>query len=356
VSMSQERISTQQIDPVLQGIKDRSESYLSTIYALHGFILAVKRTSTFPKENIHTSIGRRMHYANGKSKRDFCTPDLVIQLDHAQGIIGEAKLLICQNTEDNWAKYVKQAKRYDNDLIGWWTTDELIERTNLVWITELTFSSKIGDYFKEKIDTGEIQFDRPFAVIEYSKHQKAREFLFLRTRIGDMPGNISQAFKQGVEIPLETLIFENQEKKFYDAKPSDIEYVMDILWQNIFTQEALTNQDGKSRYDDKEKVWRIPIQVDALTLNIQKLYGAVGGENREVEYPQKAWIKEALDKFVSIGLAVPGSQGDEYIIQFKKFSRPMEKFINLIHKKKKNTQSSGKQLPLFDLAGENTQV
>ena len=131
---------------------------------------------------------------------------------------------------------------------------------------------------------------------------------------------------------------------------------MDILWQNIFTQEALTNQDGKSRYDDKEKVWRIPIQVDALTLNIQKLYGAVGGENREVEYPQKAWIKEALDKFVSIGLAVPGSQGDEYIIQFKKFSRPMEKFINLIHKKKKNTQSSGKQLPLFDLAGENTQV
>ncbi|MEL7656606.1 MAG: hypothetical protein AAGU75_11935 [Bacillota bacterium] len=353
MSMPQEPIRAQQIDPVLQGIKDRNESYLATIYALHGFILAVKRTAPYPRENIHSSIGRRMHYANGKSKRDFCTPDLVIQLDNTEGIIGEAKLLVCQNNQDNWAKYVKQAKRYDNDLVGWWTKDESINQTNLVWITELTFSSKIGDYFKEKIDTGEIKFNRPFAVIEYSKHPKAREFLFLRTRIGDMPGSISQAFKEGIEIPLETLIFENQEKKFYDAKPSDIEYVMDILWQNFFTKEALTNHDGKSRYDDKEKVWRIPIQLDELTINVQKIYGAVGGVNREVEYPQKAWIKEALDQFVSIGLAVLGLQEDEYIILYKKYSRPMEKFISLIHKKKRNTQSSGKQMALFDIQSVN---
>jgi len=352
--MPQEQISNQQTDSVLQGIKDRNESYLSTIYALHGFILAVKRTITLPVDNIHSSIGRRMHYPNGKSKRDFCTPDLVIQLDPVEGIIGEAKLLICQNNEDNWNQYLKQAKRYDNDLIGWWTTDELIERTSLVWITEITFSSKIGDYFKEKMDAGEIHFTHPFAVIEYSKHQRAREFLFLRTRIGDMPGSLTQAFNNGIEIPLETLIFENQEKKFYDAKPSDIEYVMDILWQNIFTQEALTNQNGSSKYDDKEKVWRIPIQLDTLTRSVQKLYGAVGGENREVEYPQKTWIKEALEKFVSIDLAVSGSQADEYIINFKKFSRPMDKFVYLIHKKQKGSKSSGKQLPLFDFQSEKS--
>lgn len=352
--MPQEQNSTHQTDSILQGIKDRNESYLSTIYALHGFILAVKRTATSREDNIHSSIGRRMHFVGGKSKHDFCTPDLVIQLDQTEGIIGEAKLLICQNNEDKWNNYLKQAKKYDNDLVGWWTTDELIERPNLVWITELTFSSKIGEYFQEKIDTGEIHFKHPFAVIEFSKHQKAREFLFLRTRIGVIPGSLSQVFKNGIEIPLETLIFENQEKKFYDAKPMDVEYVMDILWQNIFAQEALTNNDGKSRYDDKEKVWRIPIQLDALTLNVQKLYGAVGGENREVQYPQKKWIKEALDKFVSINLAVPGTSTDEYIVLFKNFSRPMEKFINLIHKKRKGSKSSGKQLALFDFSVEKT--
>lgn len=157
MSMSQEQISTQQIDPVLQGIKDKKRILLVDHICPSWFYFSrLKRTSTFPKENIHSSIGRRMHYANREIKRDFCTPDLVIQLNLAEGIIGEAKLLVCQNTEDNWAKYIKQAKRYDSDLIGWWTTDELIEQTNLVWITELTFSSKIGDYFKEKIDTGEI--------------------------------------------------------------------------------------------------------------------------------------------------------------------------------------------------------
>lgn len=353
--MPQEQNSTHQTDSILQGIKDRNESYLSTIYALHGFILAVMRTTISPKDNIHSSIGRRMHFVEGKSKRDLCTPDLVIQLDQTEGIIGEAKLLICQNNDDKWKKYLKQAKKYDNDLVGWWTTDGLIERPNLVWITELTFSSKVGDYFQEKLDKGEIYFTHPFAVIEFSKHQKAREYLFLRTRIGDLPGSLSQAFKNGIDVSLETLIFENHEKKFYDAKPMDIEYVMDILWQNIFTQEAFTNNDGKSRYDDKEKVWRIPIHLDALTLNVQKLYGAVGGEEREVEYPQKAWIKEALDKFVSINLAVPGATTDEYIVLFKKFLRPMEKFVNLIHKKQKASKSSGKQLSLFGFSVEDQQ-
>lgn len=68
-----------------------------------------------------------------------------------------------------------------------------------------------------------------------------------------MPGSISQAFKQGVEIPLETLIFENQEKSFMMQNRLTLNMLWIFFGKNIFTQEALTNQDGKSRYDDKEK-------------------------------------------------------------------------------------------------------
>lgn len=350
--MPPEQNSTNHTDPVLQGIKDRSESYLSTIYALHGFILAVKQNATNQSDEVLSSIGRRMHYASGHQKRDFCTPDLVIQLQPSEGIVGEAKLLVCQNVDNHWNKYIKQLKRYDDDLLGWWTNDEQMEHTSLAWITELSFSSQVAEYFQSKIDSGEVEFKHPLAIIEFSKHQKAREFLFLRTRLGAMPSSMEKAFRDGIDVALETLIFENREKKFYDAKPQDTEYIMDILWQNIFTQEAINNQSGLVTYHLNDKIWRIPVALDTLTTTLQKLYGSVGAKKREVEYPQNSWIREALDKFVSIGFAEKGSTDKEYVILFRRLARPMEKFVNLIYKKKKKTQNEGKQLELFSSTAE----
>lgn len=339
-------------DPVLQGIKDRSESYLSTIYALHGFIYAVKRNSTSQSNEVFSSIGRRMHFASSIRKKDLCTPDLVIQLQPSEGIVGEAKLLVCQNIDDHWNKYIKQLKKYDSDLIGWWTDNEKVDHTSLVWITEITFSTQISDYFQTKIDAGEVQFERPLAVIEFTKHQRAREYLFLRTRMGSMPNpSMEQVFKDGIDVPLETLIVENKEKKFYDAKPQDVEYIMEILWQNIFTQEAVGNESGLVTYNAKDKIWRIPVNLDTLTNKVQKLYGSVGSQNREVEYPQTSWIRDAFDKFVSIGLAEKGPKDKEYIILFKGFTRPLEKFVHLIHKKKR-TQTERMQLELFTVSNE----
>ena len=293
-----------------------------------------------------------MHFASGHNKRDLCTPDLVVQLDTSKGIVGEAKLLVCQNVDDHWNKYIKQLKKYDADLIGWWTIDEKIENTSLAWITELSFSAQISEYFQTKIDSGEVKFQHPFAIIEFSKHQKAREFLFLRTRMGSMPSSMEKVFRDGIDIALETLIVENREKKFYDAKPQDTEYIMEILWQNIFTQEAITNQSGLVTYNPNDKIWRIPVNLDTLTTTLQKLYGSVGAQNREVEYPQNSWIRDALEKFVSIGFAEKGQADKEYVILFKRLSRPMEKFVNLIHKKKKKNLDDGKQLDLFSYSEE----
>jgi hypothetical protein len=339
-------------DQILQSIRERNESYLSTIYALHGFFYAVRKNFPAPTDEMFLSIGRRMNYASGYSKAGFCTPDLVIQLNKSEGIVGEAKLLVCQNVDDHWNKYIKQLKRYDADLVGWWADGEMIDHTNLVWITEIGFSAQIGDYFLAKIDSGEVQFQHPFAVVEFSKIQKAREFLFLRTRMGTMPLAIEKAFKDGIHIPLETLLLQNNEKKFYDAKPQDVEYIMEILWQNIFNREAMSTSSKQTIYNSKEKIWQIPVTIDELTTELQKLYGADGKQNREVQYPQITWVREALNKFVSINLAKRGQADREYIILFRKFSKPLEKFINLSRKKGRKKQSSEEQLELFPLSNE----
>jgi hypothetical protein len=347
--MSQKETKNKQIDSDLQGIKDRNESYLSTIYAIHGFIHEVKRSMGHSSQDFHSSVGRRMTYASEDSKRNDCTPDLVIQIDQNEGVVGEAKLLICKNEEERWEKYIRQAKKYDNELIGWWTPDETIERSSIVLITEISYSSAIRNFFKDKIDSGKVNFVHPFVITEFCRQQRSRETLFLRTIYENLPTALSKEFNEGKDLSLEKLVFENKEKKFYDAEPSDIEYIMDILWQNIFNQESLNTQNGMSSYDSKEKVWRISLNINELTKNVQKLYGSVGGSNREVEYPRKTWIKKALDSFVKIGLALHGPTDNEYIILFKRFSRPMEKFVYLSHKKQKKTQITESQLTLFDL-------
>lgn len=350
MNTSPEQNEANNLNPVLQGIKDRNESYLSTIYALHGFRHTVNKFLSDSQNVVRSSIGRRMHFAARASKREFCTPDIVIQLNSSEGIVGEAKLLVCQNIDDHWNKYVKQIKKYDTDLIGWWTNNERIDHTNLVWITEIAFSSQISDYFQSKIDAGVVKFERPFLIIEFTKRQRARELLFLRTRMGETSNSaLEKALKNGIDIPLETLIFENKEKKFYDAKPQDIEYVMEILWQNIFLQEAIDNESGLVTYLDKEKIWKIPINLDELTTTVQRLYGSAGSQNREVEYPQPSWIREALEKFISIGLAQKGEVDKEYIILFKKFPRPLERIIQLTHKKKSSLDQQAMQLELFQL-------
>lgn len=326
---------------------ERSESYVATIYALQGFILAVKQKIPMNAGNVMSSIGRRMHYGNGKTKRDFCTPDLVIQITPSTGIIGEAKLLVSGTPEKHWDKYTDQLKRYDEELIGWWTTNEQIDQAYIVLITHIEYSSQIGDYIQTKLSYDDNKFNHPVSVIEFSRYQKSREYLFLRTRLGPMPSIFEKDFRDGVKISLETLIYENKEKKFYDAKPQDIEYIMEILWQNIFTKEAVNNPNGSIVYSEHDKVYRIPINAVVLTKEIQKTYGSVGGQDREVEYPHIDWVREALDKFVMIGLAEKSANDNDYIILFKKYSRPLEKFVQLIHKKKNKKDSDLKQLNLF---------
>ncbi len=334
-------------ESILQGIKDRNDAYLTTIHALHAFIYAIRENLQEEPSAMLFSIGRRMHYVSNE-KEVLCTPDLVVQLGQTAGIVGEAKLLICKNIEDRWNQYLEQLKKYDTNLIGWWTNTEHIGHTSLVWITELTFSAQLSEYLREKIEKGDVAFECPFALIESVKHQRAQEFLFLRMTFGSIPYQpLATALKQGLDISLERIVLENREKKFYDAKPSDIEYIMEILWQNIFTPEAFGGENENVIYDASEKIWRIPVDLDELTKKVQRLYGSVGDQNREVEYPRTSWIKDALDEFVSIGLAQKQEESRGYIIFFKRFTRPLDRFVSLIHKRKKKQKAKDEQLELF---------
>lgn len=353
MSSDQEQIRTddKKVDDLtkeVRKLKDRCESYTSTIFALRGFILVIANNISSKSTSLNSSIGRKMTPLNQSNKREPYTPDLVIQLTPTSGIIGEVKALICENKDDRWNSYLEQVKKYDEDLEGWWTQDERISEVCQVFITELTNSAEIGDYLLKKINEDGNSLAHQFAVVEYGRLQRGREFLFFRKRGGDMPEVISSIFHEGVSFPLEELVTERDEKKFYDAKPADVEYIMAILWQDIFTQKVHERDQESVIYDENRKTFLLVVHLDELTQLLQRVYGSEGRKPREPEYPKKKWVEDALEKFVEIGLAEHTTDKNEFVIFYKDYKNPLEQIIKMTHKRKRKPSPPTQQLSFLD--------
>lgn len=352
MNTNQPQIRPSSIDSIIKKIKDRNESYLSTILALHAFIFATKKV--FEKENteIKSSIGRRMNFANDISKKP-CTPDLVIQLNENEGFIGEAKLQICDNVENRWQKYLDQILKYDNELVGWWSKNESLDHNTILLITELAYSAKLEDYIVEQTQNGSFKMNRNIALIEFDKRQRAIEYLFLRLKYGTINNKIlNDRLHDSIDIPFEHLVVDTKERKFYDAPPQDIEYTMALLWQFVFPKNIHELNNPRIKFVTETKTWEIITNVDELTKYLQKTYGAEHTENREVEYPSVTHIKATLDKYVSIGLARKGEENREYVILFKNYRNPLEKIVSLTHKTRKRKVEDIQQMDLFQIVEE----
>jgi len=115
------------------------------------------------------------------------------------------------------------------------------------------------------------------------------------------------------------------------------------LWGNIFNEKK---QD--TEFDDKLHAWPIPVNVEKLTIELQRAYGSQGKEHRIVAFPLNDWVRDALEAFVWLNLAQK-EDNDNYLILFRLiredlFTRFFE-WRRLSNKGKKKDRS--KQLPLF---------
>jgi hypothetical protein len=74
--------------------------------------------------------------ANRGSPDNDVTPDCVLQFGRTHGLVAEAKLGLPKDS-GGWDKDIAQLEKYDDDLSGWWTSDEKLPMHDLVALVPL---------------------------------------------------------------------------------------------------------------------------------------------------------------------------------------------------------------------------
>lgn len=326
--------------------KTEIENYKNTLFAIEALILLMQQSFTSAVFEPKFTVGRTMNFFDDKDSK--CTPDVVMQIKPDHGVIAEMKMragrnILNEDGSEKWGLHLRQLRKYDRDLIGWWDNDGVLPNVNLLYIISIVSSAEISDYISSKLISREEVFSHPLGILEFSQILGMTNSLFLRRRWGDVPEEMSSILSNGYSVSTEELLARNAARKFYDSPPCE-EYVMQILWQNVFTEHAKKPNNDDVFYNEELKIWEFPINTSDVTHELQKYYGSVGGD-RQQEMPKKAWVDRAMRAFVTIGLATKLENEDEYKIHYKKIRKPLDNFITQLSKNKKRKSETPAQLP-----------
>ncbi|NMC86385.1 MAG: hypothetical protein GYA58_13980 [Anaerolineaceae bacterium] len=324
-------------------IKNRIEDYESTIQAGQSFISLVTWDNSHILKESKYSFGRRMsmsdnNYLNHSGE---ITPDIVIQRSQELGYVVEIKKSLPKEKKE-WEEIAKQIIKYDNISTGWWNSNEKINTQCVILLIHISRSVDFRDYFITYITTNNIHLKHKVSIVEFSRADERVHNYLLRKQYGEIENpNIDQKLYSGIPIPIEKVVASYGNQKFYDSEPPCIEYTMAILWQDIF------NSRKGSKKDTQHRAYIIELSLSQLTEEMQKLYGATGKSQHDVEFPQESWIRKAMEGFVDLGLAKKLTDNNYRV--FYKYLRqdPISYFANSRKRIKSKQVSNGEQLSLF---------
>ena len=293
---------------LVKALRVSIDNYEATVLGLEG----LRRALTYRSKIIvpHTwSLGRRM--TPSTTGLPDVTPDAVLQMDDSRGYVIEAKRNMSSH-QDQWEGALEQIFKYDDPLTGWWTPTETIPTANVAILVWNKFIRKFIRFLERTLRDSGRSFTSAVALIEFSRVQESEEVFFYRRDWGrlDDPA-IADTLDEGITVPLTVIVALGEKQyRFCDSAPEP-EYIMAILWQNVFNSRL-----PDVEFDKKLRAWPIEVTVPDLAAELQRLFGSEGRRPRERTFPREAWVRVALDAFVKLRLA-EHIEDDRYLIHFK---------------------------------------
>lgn len=252
------------------------------------------------------------------------TPDCVVQANDENGFIAEAKLSLSRD-ESLWDSAFTQLEKYDDDLTGWWTTSEHIQRHDIIALIPLSRAVRFADRLDNARQTKKVKFDRNVSIVGFFKQTGAtKNFLSLKRERGKVSEeSLDQKLRDVVSIDFAHLIREHGDRKFVEHMPP-MPYLLQILWDNLFLKYAADIPK------DESKGWHpIMVSVSKVTADLQDNYGFRSSGPRSPQIPQPSSVRKALDALVEFHLAERQVKG-EYLIKYKRSRKDtLEKFGRL---------------------------
>jgi len=329
----------------LRAVLDKVKDYEQTVDAILAFASFVVHDGISQRPNSQFGFGRRMKTSpkNLETPSTEITPDLVAQKSKNFGIVAEAKKSLDQDAS-NWIQHVKQLRKYDDNLKGWWTGDEMINTSNVVMLIHQSRGRLFRDFLEKCKNEDPNSVGPKTSVIEFNESPETEPYYFFRIEYGKVQNSeLMQSLYEGRQIPLERVKQSFSNIQYYDAEPP-----LPLLLMRLWT-DYLPSKLDEGEYDEQKKAMLLKVSVNDVTDELQKAFGskALHKDDRSGEFPTQKWIKKAFDQLASYNLAKRSSENDEYFIFFKTLRGDvLERFIQYESKKGKD-EPSPKQLDIF---------
>ncbi|HKO19003.1 MAG TPA: hypothetical protein VJU82_08960 [Acidobacteriaceae bacterium] len=326
-------------------VRDSTNDYNETVQAVVAFAAFVCHDTRNMRPGSEFGIGRRMRTspANVVSPDEDVTPDIVTQKSPNYGIAGEVKKQVSREPT-RWHDPRDQLRKYDDNLVGWWTNPETVSHSDAVLLIHQTRGRAFARYLEQQRLLDPRLVGEHSAIVEFNRADEGQPYLFFRREWGQIcDAELAAKLDDGMSIPMERVVL-SFPLKFYDSPPP-VESLMLTLWADSFAARA-----NRAVSESLEDFIPITVTVDDITSELQRAYGsgAISSDERSTEFPQRSWIREALDAFVSSDFAVKEPGNDTYMIKYRSLSKDLlERFARLQYERRPKEKPRAIQLELL---------
>jgi hypothetical protein len=323
----------------ITSIRNGVEDYTQTVQAILGFAAFVVHDGAAQRRGAAFGLGRRMTTSeqNAIAAVATVTPDLVAQVSATYGVVAEAKKSLPAD-ESHWHRYVEQLRKYDDALLGWWTSDESIPRADVVLLIHHSRSRAFKRLLEQARASDPASVGLNTCIVEFIHSAETASYYSFRLEYGQMTeALVGDRLTDGVSVPMDRVLASYPNIKYYDSEPP-LELLLTSLWSDVLPSLA-----GSSEYDEDLHVHKVHVTAAAITDELQRAYGsgALARDPRSAEFPRQVWVRRALERLVEYGLAsAPPKGSDVFEVHFRHFRKDiLQRFAELALKRK----SSGKQ-------------
>lgn len=337
-------------DDISKAIQNEINDYEQTVDALLAFAALVVHDGSGTRNDAYFGFGRRMKTSedNPIQPLNQITPDLTAQKSLNYGVVAEVKKSLSRD-RGNWLNHVKQLRKYDDNLVGWWTDNEYMDNSDTIMLIHQSRSRDFTDYLQEIISNDPDAVGMNTSVVEFNRFDETTTYFFFRKEYGQLRDKeLQDCLYSGRAVPLEKVKTTFKNICYYDSEPHVI-FLLEHLWTDVFP--SIMNKDD---FDEETKSFKIQVKSSDITNEMQSGYGsgALHKDRRSPEFPRETWVRKALDWLVQNKKAKKISEEENvYIILFKFTKKDVrEYFIDLEVKsksKKKREEIKEMQLPLI---------
>lgn len=273
------------------------------------------------------------------------TPDIVAYNENCENnFLVEVKSALSnpnnRSGSVDYAEEIKQLLKYDDNLKGWKNDENLVLDHSTIAILQMDWCQEFVESFKNYLQKNNINLDKELVILFFTIDDGVNFAVKFQKKYGDAGNKVLPYFNKRSTLSIGFNFFLNDLMRIrvYDDPPPT-PYLMSLLFTEVFNQEPTPEQRRDAKAHNKSL--KIRLTLEEIENKFVEKCGPplYDGELRQKKLPKIGLIREAMDRFVSIGYAKKVNSSTEYEITLKKLKirgNLDEHFYGLLERKGRN--------------------